>query len=294
MRAGGSAQRRAPREAADPRCRRHVPAGGTQREGNSTSHHQLPTPRLLCIGAHPDDCEIRPPAGPPSGPPAVEPPGSSRWRLQRRSSGAGWADWPALGGRKLVRRGRGGLTRSSSTTSTVHFCRRWRTGFGSFGRCGCNSRVIATRRTNDYHPDHRYTGVTVQDACYMVMVPKRARPVPDGEPVVMFMSDNFTKPPPIDPDLVFNRLGDRKKGQCDHQPQSQIFEWLPSMRGRPTRSRRTRPSVKPTSETGPHKSPPPPRQTVSTMRWSPNNGEPRGREVRLRRGLRGVQSTVPH
>jgi LmbE family N-acetylglucosaminyl deacetylase len=31
--------------------------------------------------------------------------------------------------------------------------------------------VVMAPRPNDYHPDHRYTGVLVQDAAYMVVVP---------------------------------------------------------------------------------------------------------------------------
>ena len=31
--------------------------------------------------------------------------------------------------------------------------------------------IVLAPRPNDYHPDHRYTGVLVQDAAYMVVVP---------------------------------------------------------------------------------------------------------------------------
>jgi N-acetylglucosamine malate deacetylase 1 len=31
--------------------------------------------------------------------------------------------------------------------------------------------IVLAHRPNDYHPDHRYTGVLVQDAAYMVTVP---------------------------------------------------------------------------------------------------------------------------
>ena len=34
-----------------------------------------------------------------------------------------------------------------------------------------NADVVIAPRPNDYHPDHRYTGVLVQDASYMVAVP---------------------------------------------------------------------------------------------------------------------------
>ncbi|HEY8733868.1 MAG TPA: PIG-L family deacetylase, partial [Puia sp.] len=34
-----------------------------------------------------------------------------------------------------------------------------------------NADIVIAPRPNDYHPDHRYTGVLVQDAAYMVAVP---------------------------------------------------------------------------------------------------------------------------
>jgi len=34
-----------------------------------------------------------------------------------------------------------------------------------------NADIVISPRPNDYHPDHRYTGVLVQDAAYMVVVP---------------------------------------------------------------------------------------------------------------------------
>ena len=42
--------------------------------------------------------------------------------------------------------------------------------------------IVMSHRTNDYHPDHRYSGILVQDAAFMVTVPfflprcARARP----------------------------------------------------------------------------------------------------------------------
>ena len=44
-----------------------------------------------------------------------------------------------------------------------------------------NADVVIAPRPNDYHPDHRYTGILVQDAAYMVIVPNVAPEVPPLE-----------------------------------------------------------------------------------------------------------------
>jgi len=40
--------------------------------------------------------------------------------------------------------------------------------------------IVIAPRPNDYHPDHRYTGVLVQDASYMVIVPNLVTDTPAG------------------------------------------------------------------------------------------------------------------
>ena len=64
--------------------------------------------------------------------------------------------------------------------------------------------IVFTPRTNDYHPDHRYTGVLVQDAAYMVTVPFFCPDVPPlkKNPVFLYFSDRFQKPNPFEPDIV--------------------------------------------------------------------------------------------
>ena len=42
--------------------------------------------------------------------------------------------------------------------------------------------LVLAPRPNDYHPDHRYTGVLVQDAAYMVVVPNVAPDTPALRP----------------------------------------------------------------------------------------------------------------
>lgn len=64
--------------------------------------------------------------------------------------------------------------------------------------------IVIGHRPNDYHPDHRYAGVLMQDAAYMVTVPHFC---PDVEilktnPVFMYFPDRFQKPNPFKPDVV--------------------------------------------------------------------------------------------
>ncbi len=64
--------------------------------------------------------------------------------------------------------------------------------------------IVIGPRTNDYHPDHRYTGVLVQDAAYMVTVPffcPDTKPLKKN-PVFLYASDGFQKPNPFTPDIV--------------------------------------------------------------------------------------------
>ncbi len=94
--------------------------------------------------------------------------------------------------------------------------------------------VIVCHRVNDYHPDHRYSGVLVQDACFVVMVSNilPSVPVPRRSPVVLFMSDRFTKPMPISPDLVFDidSVIERKvDSMVAHE--CQVYEFIPFMNG---------------------------------------------------------------
>jgi len=67
-----------------------------------------------------------------------------------------------------------------------------------------NANVVIAHRPNDYHPDHRYTGILVQDAAFMVIVKSFMPLVPNltKNPVFLYTEDNFQKPNPMDPDIV--------------------------------------------------------------------------------------------
>ena len=90
--------------------------------------------------------------------------------------------------------------------------------------------VVISHRPNDYHPDHRYTGVLVQDAAFMVGVPNIAADTPPlrKNPVFLYYQDNFQKPNPFSPDIVIDITSviDKKIYALDAHT-SQFYEWLP-------------------------------------------------------------------
>jgi LmbE family N-acetylglucosaminyl deacetylase len=93
-----------------------------------------------------------------------------------------------------------------------------------------NADVVISHRTNDYHPDHRYTGVLVQDAAFMVGVPNIAADTPPlrKNPVFLYYQDNFQKPNPFEPDIAIDisAVIDKKIDGLDAHV-SQFYEWLP-------------------------------------------------------------------
>ena len=95
--------------------------------------------------------------------------------------------------------------------------------------------IVVAPRPNDYHPDHRYTGVLVQDAAYMVVVPNVVPDVPAlrRNPVFLYYEDGFQKPAPFRPDVAvsIDDVWDLKISALDAQV-SQMYEWLPWVDGR--------------------------------------------------------------
>ena len=94
--------------------------------------------------------------------------------------------------------------------------------------------VVLAPRPNDYHPDHRYTGVLVQDAAYMVVVPNVVPEVPAlrKNPVFLYYEDNFQRPNPFRPDIAvdIDSVIDKKIAALDSHV-SQFYEWLPWVAG---------------------------------------------------------------
>ncbi|MEM7144631.1 MAG: PIG-L family deacetylase [Verrucomicrobiota bacterium] len=163
--------------------------------------------RIICFGAHPDDCE-----------------------LKAAGVGAMWAEqghhvkfvsvtngdighWREAGG-PLAQRRKAEVEKASEILGTtvevldihdgeleptlenrkkiIRLIREW------------DADLVLSHRPNDYHPDHRYTGVLVQDASFMVAVPFMIPDVPplDKNPVFMYYTDRFTLPSPSQPDIV--------------------------------------------------------------------------------------------
>lgn len=88
--------------------------------------------------------------------------------------------------------------------------------------------LVICHRPNDYHPDHRATGILVQDAIFQVTVPNVLPLTPElpRSPVLGYAYDRFTDPTPyvptvaIDTDDVFER-----KVAMVHCHASQMYEW---------------------------------------------------------------------
>ncbi len=87
--------------------------------------------------------------------------------------------------------------------------------------------IMMSHRPNDYHPDHRYTGVLVQDSAYMVAVPHFCPDVSPlkSNPDFLFYSDAFQKPNLFQADIVvsIDSVIDKKLDALDTL-ESQFYE----------------------------------------------------------------------
>lgn len=87
--------------------------------------------------------------------------------------------------------------------------------------------VVIAHRPWDYHPDHRYVGVLVQDAAFMVTVPHFCPDTPalKANPVFLYSSDSFQKPYRFRADIAVS-LDDVIDTKLDalHELESQLYE----------------------------------------------------------------------
>jgi len=97
-----------------------------------------------------------------------------------------------------------------------------------------NADMVVTHRPGDYHPDHRYTSLLVQDAAFMVLVPNVVPDVPAlrSNPVFLYYADEFQQPVPFRPDVAvaIDDTWDAKVDSLDAHV-SQFYEWLPWLAG---------------------------------------------------------------
>jgi LmbE family N-acetylglucosaminyl deacetylase len=194
-------------------------------------------PRLLILGAHPDDAEFH--AG---GLAALYARQGSAVKLVSVTDGA--AGHHEVWGPPLARRRRdeaAAAARLIGAESEV-----WPFPDGRLGpTLEVRERIIGelrtfqpdlvlTHRTCDYHPDHRAVGHAVRDASYLVTVPAVVSEVPilRRAPVIAYLPDRFTRPTPIAPDVVVDVtevLETAVDMLAAHA--SQVFEWLPFNQG---------------------------------------------------------------
>lgn len=192
---------------------------------------------IIAFGAHPDDCDIR--AGGTA----------AKWvaaghRVRFVSVTNGDAGHQSQGGGALAARRRAEAQEAGRRIGVdylvldnhdgelmpdlkvreqiIRLIRQWK------------ADLVLGPRPNDYHPDHRYTGVLLQDAAFMVTVPNIAPDTPAlrRNPVFMFFEDNFQKPAPFTPDVAVSvdaTIGKKLDMMDAHV--SQVYEWLPWLAG---------------------------------------------------------------
>lgn len=189
--------------------------------------------RVIVIGAHPDDCDLG--AG---GVAALY--SSMGHKVKFVSLTNGDAGHQDIGGGELARRRyqetqevakRLGITYDvldnhdgelmptmENRLAVIRKIREWK------------ADLVIAPRTNDYHPDHRNTGIIVQDAAYLVIVPNILSSVPPltKNPVFLYIRDGFQRPNPFRPDIAIDItevLAKKVDGLDAHT--SQFYEWLP-------------------------------------------------------------------
>jgi LmbE family N-acetylglucosaminyl deacetylase len=90
--------------------------------------------------------------------------------------------------------------------------------------------LLITHRLYDYHPDHRYTSLLVQDSSFALSVPLVCSETEAMKelPIILHMYDDFLKPVAFRPDVIvdIDDVFDEKVKMMDCH-KSQVYEWLP-------------------------------------------------------------------
>jgi LmbE family N-acetylglucosaminyl deacetylase len=215
-----------------------VPGAWAQAAAQQTPPGDDGTLRIIAFGAHPDDCDLR--AG---GTAAKYAALGHRVRFVAVTNGD--AGHQSEGGGALAARRRAEAEEAGRRIGVeyvvldnhdgellpalhvreqiIRQIRQWK------------ADLVLAPRPNDYHPDHRYTGVLVQDAAYMVVVPNVAPDTPAlrRNPVFMYFEDRFQRPAPFRPDIAvsIDDVIEKKIDMLDAHV-SQMYEWLPWVDGR--------------------------------------------------------------
>lgn len=193
--------------------------------------------RILAIGAHPDDCELK------AGGVAVKYVALGH-RVRFVSMTNGDTGHHIIGGGDLARRRCAEAAEAARVAGVEHelidmHCGELMPTLENRRQVIRMIRqfqpdLIMTHRPNDYHPDHRYTSQLVQDACYLVTVPNNLALTPhlESNPVVVYFHDSFKKPIPFMPDVVVDVTDvAARKLEMIACHDSQMFEWLPYNQG---------------------------------------------------------------
>lgn len=194
--------------------------------------------RVIAFGAHPDDCDIRA-AGVAAkfralghavkfvsvtnGDAGHQSMGGGMLAIRRRAEAAESARRLGISYEVLDNHDGELLPSIPVREQIIRRIRQW------------NADIVLAPRPNDYHPDHRYTGVLVEDAAYMVVVPNVCSDTPPlkRNPVFLYYEDHFQKPSPFRPDVAVNidDVFDLKIAALDAHV-SQVYEWLPWVDGK--------------------------------------------------------------
>jgi LmbE family N-acetylglucosaminyl deacetylase len=194
--------------------------------------------RIICIGAHPDDCELGF-GGTATKAAAL---GHAVKFLSVTNGAAGHYLYPpeetaairkteaqeaarrlGLAAAEVLDNPDGEFVPTlAARNEIVRQIRRW------------EADVVLTHRPWDYHPDHRYTSQVVQDSAYLVMVPHICPETPAlaRNPLFLYFQDEFRLPARFSPEIVvdIDDAWERKiDGLSAHS--SQFYEWLPWIDG---------------------------------------------------------------